>query len=65
MGQQPVVAGQAGEPARRVDVADALADVDVDADPEVCGQVGRGTQRRVGAGEGGVDPDQARGRRPG
>ena len=59
VGQQPVVPGEAGEPARRVDVADALADVDVDADPQVLGQAGGRAQGFVRAGEGGVDPHQA------
>ena len=57
--QQPVVAGQARQAARRVGVADPLADVDVDADAEVGGQPGRGRERFVRAGEGRVDPDQA------
>ena len=38
--QQPVIPGEARQPPRRVDVADALADVDMDADPEVAGQAG-------------------------
>ena len=59
MGEQPVVAGEAGEAARRVDVAGPLADVDVDADPEVSRQAGGGAQRLVGAGEGGMDAHQA------
>ena len=57
--EQPVVAREARQAARRVDVADPLADVDVDADAEVVGQAGGRVQRVVGAGERGVDADQA------
>ena len=58
MAEQPVVPGEAFEACRSVDVADTLADVNMDSDAEVLGESGRSLKRFVTAGEGGVDTDQ-------
>ena len=59
VGEQPAVAREAGEAARRVDVGGALADVDVDAHPQVLGQACGGAEGLIRAGEGGMDSHQA------
>ena len=57
--QQPVGPGQMAQPDRSLDVFGAFADMDVDSDPEIGGETGGRLQRFVGAGEGGVEPDQS------
>ena len=58
MAQQPRIVREAFEAPRRVDVAGALGNVDVDADVIVLGKGGSGSERVIGACERCVDTDE-------